>query len=80
MRKRWIHSSEKENAATLPRFCTWQPGLSRSPQSTSVPIVKEFDGIIERVGSHLNAAMQCPTVKVAPKHRLDADFYPPRGE
>lgn len=47
-KKRWIHSSEKENAATLPRFCTWQPGLSRSPQSTSVPAGKELDGITER--------------------------------
>lgn len=34
-----------------------------------------------RGGNHLKAAMQCPTVKVVPKHGLNnADFYPARGE
>lgn len=34
-----------------------------------------------RGGNHLNAAMQCPTVKVVPKDSLNnADFYPARGE
>lgn len=69
-----------DRTATLPRFCTWQPGLSRSPQFTSVPVVKEFDGISERRKS-LKLQLQCPTVKAVPKHGLNsADLYPARGE
>lgn len=77
--QKWIHSSEKENAATLPRFCTWQPGLSRSPQLTSVPGVKEFDGIAERRKwlKCCNAMSYSESCTRAPNN---ADFYPARGE
>lgn len=77
--QKWIHSREKENAATQPRFCTWQPGLSRSPQLTSVPAVKEFDGIAARRKS-LKRCNAMSYSESCTKALNTADFYPARGE